>query len=526
MEESFEQGLSSDSAHSKFSTPKETTAYQLDLENLDSSKDSIKGSIKSSGKGSIKSNKDEQPSQPQQPNKADQPPEEPTTSAYSSLNKQYTKHCTEECTKQDCAHTIRYSESYERILKIISNYNSKQNKTKDGNDLAEEDEEDEENDEEEEEPDGEEEDEGENDEEQTDNEAYKNDLHNEHQRDFQNEFKQLYSSTNQNIYRLNEFFKEELTKSLDPTMNNEQYVYRSLSETNLNYSLDYPPNNRHRDSFQVGAAADSKLRNRTFSSDTINNQLRSIEKDLATSNPDNLPIKGGIDGRNVRTFDEMLSHKLSDDYANLPAILFKSENPTKRPFLRKGDGLKRFEGRSTSEPRGKLCRLRNQKLRQLKQQSVEKRVSKKRTDSNRKLPDPKRIDYLAQPKCWANRELGELDKENEMKLNQLMSKTPDHLHREYVTSNLSEKSAFRDLNYVERKPKRKTNLPSKEAKETLKVKNKKATPDNEQKPKKAKVHLVSKISVNKSQDYQGKRQATSDLVVEKEWDKKVGLIVV
>ena len=508
MEESFEQGLSSDSAQSKFSTPKETTAYQLDLENLDSSKDSIKGSSKSSAK-----DEPQQQQQQQQPNnKADQSGEEPATSAYSSLNKQYTKHCTEECTKQECAHTIRYSESYERILKIISNYNSKLNKSKDGNDLAEEDEE--ELDEENEEPDGEEEEEEEN-EEQTDNEAYENDLRNEHNRDFQNEFKQLYSSTNQNIYRLNEFFKEELTKSLDPTMNNEQYVYRSLSETNLNYSLDYPPNQRQRDSPQDNA--DSKLRNRTFSSDTINNQLKSIEKDLAIRNLDNLPVKGGVDGRNVRTFDEMLSHKLSDDYSNLPSILFRFENPTKRPYLRKGDGLKRYQYRSTSEPRGKLCRIRNQKLSQLKQQSVEKRVSKKRADPNRKLPDPKRIDYLAQPKCWANRELGELDKENEMKLNQQMSKTPDHLHREYMTSNLSDK--FKDIDYVERKSKSKTNLPGKAAKEN--VKNKKATPDNDQKPKKAKVHLVSKISVNKSQDYQGKRCQASDLVVEKEWDKKV-----
>lgn len=487
VEESFEQGLSSDTAQSKFSTPKDTTAYQLDLENLESSKD-------------------------EQPNKADQSSEETPVSAYNSLNKQYTKHCTEECTKQDCAHTIRFSESYERILKIISNYNSKLNKSKDGNDLAEEEEE-EELGEEEEELDGEAgEEEDEVNEEESDNDAYENDLRNEHNKDFQNEFKQLYSTSNQNIYRLNEFFKEELTKSLDPNFNNEQYVYRSLSETNLNYSLDYPPEHRN-DSQQVGKK-DPKLRNRTFSSDTINNQLKSIERDLAIGDLENLPVKGGIDGRNVRTFDEMLNQKLSDDYSNLPSILFRSENPTKRPFLRKGDGLKRFQYRSTSEPRGKLCRIRNQKLRQLKQQNLEKRVSKKRAD-NRKLPDPKRIDYLAQPKCLANRELGELDKENEMKLNQ-MSKTPDHLNRDYMTSNLSDK--FKDIDYIEKKPRSKTSLPGKEVKE--KTKNKKQTPNNEQKLKKAKVQLVSKISVNKSQDYHEKQHA-SDLVVEKEWDKKV-----
>lgn len=493
VEESFEQGLSSDTAHSKFSTPKETTAYQLDLDNSES-------------------DKDEPPSSPlsQQATKAaaDQPGEEaPVSSTFNSLNKQYTKHCTEECTKQDCAHTIRYSESYERILKIISNY-----KSKDGNELAEEDEE---QLDEEDEADGEEDEE-----EQSDNDAYANDLENEHKesRDFQDEFKRLYSSTNQNIYQLNEFFKEELTKSLDPTMNNEQYVYRSLSETNLNYSLDYPPGRKH-DSPKANKA-DPKLRNRTFSSDTINNQLRSIERDLGIGDLENLPVKGGVDGRNVKTFDELLSQKLSNDYSNLPSIMFRSDNPMKRPFLRKGDGLKRFQYRSTSEPRGKLCRIRNQKLRQLKQQSVEKKVSSKKRTDNRKLPDPRRIDYLAQPKCLANRELGELDKENEMKLNQMLSKTPDHINRDYMTSNLSDK--FKDIDYLEKKPKSKTSLPGKEAKE--KAKNKKPTPDTEQKPKKAKVQLVSKISVNKSaQDYE-KRQS-SDLVVEKEWDKNVRSIM-
>ena len=498
VEESFEQGLSSDTAQSKFSTPKETTAYQLDLENLDSSKD------------------EQQPPPPPQQNKATADPPSEETAAYNSLNKQYTKHCTEECTKQDCAHTIRYSESYERILKIISNYNSKLNKSKDADNLAEEDEEelDEEHDEEELDGEaGEEDEENEENEEESENEAYENDLRNEHNRDFQNEFRQLYSSTNQNIYRLNEFFKEELTKSLDPNLNNEQYIYRSLSETNLNYSLDYPPDHRH-DSLQA-PKNQPKLLNRTFSSDTVNNQLRSIERDLAISDLENLPVKGGVDGRNVKTFDEMLSRKLSGDYSNLPSILFRPENPTKRPYLRKGDGLKRFQYRSTSEPRGKLCRIRNQKLRQLKQQSVEKRALKKRPD-NRKLPDPKRIDYLAQPKCLANRELGELDKENEMKLNQMMSKTPDHLNRDYMTSNLSDK--FKDIDYIEKKSKSKPSLPSKEMKE--KIKNKKQTPDNEQRLKKAKVQLVSKISVNKSQNFHEKRHA-SDLVVEKEWDKKV-----
>ena len=477
VEESFQDGLSNDAVHSKFSTPKETT-YHQDL---------------------IEDTKDEQPTK-----KTDE-----VTSTFNSLNKQYTKHCTEECTKQDCAHTIRFSESYERILKIISNYNTKL-KGEANNDLEEENEDDDLNDDDE------------NGDVEEDDEADEEDeleLNEQSQLDFKDELKQRYSSSNQNIYKLNEFFKEELTRSLDPTLNNEQYVYRSLSEANLNYSLDQPEH-RSQSKNESGGQRDH-LRNRTFSSDAINNQLRSIEKDLGIENIENVPIKPGIDGQHVRTFDELLNRQLNEHH-NFSSMFITPENPTKRPYLRKGAGLKRFQGRSI-EPRGKLCRMRNQKLKQIKQQYDNKKLLKKQVDSNRKIPDPKRIDYLAQPKCVISRDAGSaaIDLENENDLKLLNQSKQDIINRDYMTSNLSDK--FKDTNSAKRtKAKSKiTNIQvNKVDKEVMmkdkESKNRKDNLDGEQ-AKKARVQLVSKISVNKS--YQQDRQ-TSDLV-QSEWDKKV-----
>lgn len=83
VEESFEQGLSTDAVHSKFSTPKQITYHQIEKE----------------------TDKDEEPM-----NQTEE------MTSYNSLNKQYTKHCTEECTKQGKITLLKYT-------KVFSNKN-------------------------------------------------------------------------------------------------------------------------------------------------------------------------------------------------------------------------------------------------------------------------------------------------------------------------------------------------------------------------------------------------------------------
>lgn len=64
---------------------------------------------------------------------------------------------------------------------------------------------------------------------------------------------------------------------------------------------------------------------------------------LSTDNIENSPIRPGVDGKVIKTFEQLLDEKLSKEKLQSQSEENPKENVVKKPFLKKGQGLARFQ---------------------------------------------------------------------------------------------------------------------------------------------------------------------------------------
>lgn len=64
---------------------------------------------------------------------------------------------------------------------------------------------------------------------------------------------------------------------------------------------------------------------------------------LSSDNIENSPIRPGIDGKVIKTFEQLLDEKLSKEELQSQSQENGEENVVKKPFLKKGQGLVRFQ---------------------------------------------------------------------------------------------------------------------------------------------------------------------------------------